>query len=72
MCLIVIVDSQTSIKQLGYANTYFRYCMTNKIQYKAVVIHKSLQEMIREKQICLHDVPNFLLGTSSHFLFFSY
>ena len=46
--------------------------MTNKIQYEAVVIHESLQEMIRQKQICLHNVPNFLLGTSSYFLFFSY
>ena len=72
MCLILIVDSQISIKQLGCTNTYFKYCMTNKIQYEAVVIHDSLQEMIRQKQICLHDVPNFLLGTSSHFLFFSY
>ena len=45
--------------------------MTNKIQYEAVVIHESLQEMIRQKQICLHDVSNFLLGTSSHFLIFS-
>ena len=43
--------------------------MTNKIQYEAVVIHECLQEMIRQKQICLHDVPNFLLGTSSHFFF---
>ena len=46
--------------------------MTNKIQYEAGVILESLQEMIRQKQICLHDVPNFQLGTSSHFLFFSY
>ena len=46
MCLILIVDFQTSIKQLGCANTYFKYCMTNKIQYEAVVIHESLQEMI--------------------------
>ena len=60
MCLILIVDSQNLIKQLGYANTYCKYCMTNKIQYEAVVIHESLQEMIRQKQICLHDMPNFL------------
>ena len=46
--------------------------MTNKIQYEAVVIHESLQDMIRQKQVCLHNVPNFLLGTSSYFLFFSY
>ena len=71
MCLILFVDSQTSIKQLGCANTYFKYCMTNKIQYKAVVIHENSQEMIRQKQICLQDVPNFLLGTLSHFLTFS-
>ena len=71
MCLILIIDSQTQIKQLGCANTYFKYCMTNKIQYEAVIIHESLQE-IRQKQICLHDVPNFLLDTSFHFLFFSY
>ena len=44
--------------------------MSNKIQYEAVVIHESLQEMIRQKQICLHDVPNFLLDTSSHCLIF--
>ena len=70
MCLILIVNSQTSIKQLGCANTYFKYCMTNKIQYGAVVIREILQEMIRQKQICLRDVPNFLLGISSHFYFF--
>ena len=70
MCQILIVDSQTSIKQLGCANTYFKYCMTNKIQYEAVVIHEILQEMIRQKQICSRDVPNFLLGIASHFLFF--
>ena len=46
--------------------------MTNKIQYEAVVIHKILQEMIRQKHVCSHDVPNFLLGTSSHFLILSY
>ena len=42
MCLILIVDSQTLIKQLGCANAHFKYCMTNKIQHKAVVIHKKL------------------------------
>ena len=41
--------------------------MTNKIQCEAIVIHQSIQGMIRQKQICLHDVPNVLLGTSSHF-----
>ena len=46
--------------------------MTNKIQYEPVVIHEILQEIIRQKHVCLHDVPNYLLGTSSHFLFFSY
>ena len=46
--------------------------MTYKIQSETVVIHESLQEMVSQKQICLHDVPNFLLRTSSHFLFFSY
>ena len=30
--------------------------MTNKKQCEAVVIHGSLQEMIRQKQICSHDV----------------
>ena len=42
--------------------------MTSKIQCEAIVIHQSLQEMIRQKQISLHDVPNVLLGISSHFL----
>ena len=42
--------------------------MTNKIQYEAGVISGILQEMIRQKQICSHDVPDFLLGTSSHLL----
>ena len=43
--------------------------MTYKIQSETVVIHKSLQEIVRQKQICLHDVPNFLLRTSSYFFF---
>ena len=46
--------------------------MTDKIQYEEVVFHEILQEMIRQKHVCSHNVPNFLLGTSSHFLFFSY
>ena len=44
--------------------------MTNKIQYEAVVIHEILQEMIRQKHVCSHHVPNFLLGTSSYFRIF--
>ena len=39
---MLIVDSQASIKQLRCANTYFKYCMTNKIQNEAVVIHEIL------------------------------
>ena len=46
--------------------------MTNEIQYEAVVIHEILQKMIRQKHVCSHDVPDYLLGTSSHFLSFSY
>ena len=51
---------------------YLKYCMTNKIQYEAVVIHEILQDMIRQKHVCSQDVSSFLLGTSSHFLIFSY
>ena len=69
---MVIVDSQSSIKQLRCANTYFKYCMTNKIQYEAVVIHEILtgDDQAKTNTVCLHDVPNFLLGSSSHFFIF--